>query len=59
MFAAKVISALVVDGAVLTAAERRATAGTADAWTMLRRTAIASLTLSLLTTLAGVALLNL
>jgi hypothetical protein len=50
---------LVVNGAVLMQSERRASAGEASAWRRLRWTAGASLLLWTLTTLAGVALLNL
>jgi len=49
---------LMINGAVLTAAERRATAASHDSWGTLRWTAIASLTLWCLTTLIGVALPN-
>jgi hypothetical protein len=49
---------LIVNGLVLTAAERRATAGSEVSWGTLRWTAIASLTLWTLTTLTGTGLLN-
>ena len=49
---------LVVNGATLMRSERRASAGDASAWRTLRWTAGASLLLWMLTTLAGVALLN-
>lgn len=49
---------LLGNGVTLTRAERRALAGDARAWHILRRTAIASATLWFLTTLVGVALPN-
>jgi uncharacterized membrane protein len=49
---------LLVNGAVLMAAERRASRGGVDAWSTLRFTAFASLALWFLTTLGGVALPN-
>ena len=49
---------LLVNGAVLTSAERRATQGVAHAWLTLRRTAALSLILWSLVTLAGVVLVN-
>jgi hypothetical protein len=49
---------LLVNGAVLTAAERRASRGAGDAWGRLRGTAIASLALWFLIAFAGVALTN-
>ena len=49
---------LLVNGAALTAAERRATHGDQDAWDWLRLTAMASLALWLSITFAGVALTN-
>jgi len=52
------IALLVVNGAALMWSERRATAGAPSAWTTLRWTAAASIALWMLTTLAGVALLN-
>jgi hypothetical protein len=52
------IALLVVNGAALMRSERRASAGEASAWRTLRWTAAASLILWTLTTLAGVALLN-
>jgi len=52
------IALLVVNGAALTWNERRATAGDPSAWPTLRWTAAASIALWMLTTLAGVALLN-
>ena len=52
------IALLVVNGAVLILSERRASAGEASGWRTLRWTAAASLVLWTLTTLAGVALLN-
>jgi len=52
------IALLVVNGGALMWSERRATAGDASAWSTLRWTAAASITLWMLTTLAGVALLN-
>ena len=51
------IALLLVNGAVLTTAERRAARG-ADPWSTLRFTAFASLALWFLTTLGGVALPN-
>jgi len=52
------VALLMINGAVLTAAERKATAGEDLSWGTLRWTAIASLTLWSLTTLAGTGLLN-
>ena len=52
------IALLVVNGIALMWSERRASAGDASAWTTLRWTAAASITFWMLTTLAGVALLN-
>jgi hypothetical protein len=52
------IALLVVNGAVLMRSERLASAGEVSAWRPLRWTAAASLVLWSLTTLAGVALLN-
>jgi hypothetical protein len=52
------IALLVVNGIALMWSERRASAGDASAWRALRWTAAASITLWMLTTLAGVALLN-
>jgi hypothetical protein len=49
---------LLVNGAVLTAAERRASSGADDAWGRLRATALVSLMLWFLITFAGVALTN-
>lgn len=49
---------LLVNGAVLTSAERRAAGGEAGAWFTLKLTAIASLALWSLVTLCGVALPN-
>ena len=49
---------LLVNGAILTAAERRASSGADDAWGRLRATAVASLALWFLITFAGVALTN-
>ena len=49
---------LVINGAALMRSERRASLGDASAWRTLRWTAAASLVLWTLTTLAGVALLN-
>ena len=49
---------LLVNGAALTAAERRASGGADDAWGRLRATAIFSLALWFLITFAGVALTN-
>ena len=49
---------LLVNGAVLTAAERRASGGDQHAWGRLRMTAITSLALWLMITLAGVGLTN-
>ena len=49
---------LLVNGAVLTSAERRAAQGVATAWIALRRTAALSLILWSLITLAGVILVN-
>lgn len=52
------VALLIVNGALLWRAEGRAISGDSDAWGMLRFTAIASITLWLLTTLGGVALPN-
>jgi len=52
------IALLVVNGIALMWSERRASSGDAAAWRTLRWTAAASITLWMLTTLAGVALLN-
>jgi hypothetical protein len=52
------VTLLLVNGAVLTSAERRASRGAGDAWGRLRVTAIASLALWFLITFAGVALTN-
>jgi len=52
------IALLLVNGAVLTSAERRASAGAADAWGRLRGTALVSLALWFSITFAGVALTN-
>jgi hypothetical protein len=52
------VGLLMVNGLVLWAAERRALSGDRGAWRMLRATAVASITLWLLTTLGGVALPN-
>jgi hypothetical membrane protein len=52
------IALLLVNGAVLTSAERRASRGASDAWGRLRATAVASLTLWFLIAFAGVALTN-
>ncbi len=49
---------LLVNGALLTSAERRATLGDAHAWSTLRLTAALSLALWSLITLAGVTLVN-
>jgi uncharacterized membrane protein len=49
---------LLVNGAVLTSAERRASGGEQHAWGRLRKTAITSLALWLMITLAGVGLTN-
>jgi hypothetical protein len=49
---------LLINGALLTSAERRANRGADDAWGQLRATSVASLTLWFLITLAGVALTN-
>ncbi len=49
---------LLVNGAMLTSAERRASRGADDAWGRLRATAVASLMLWFLITFAGVALTN-
>ncbi len=49
---------LLVNGAVLTRAERRAAGGDAAAWSTLKLTAIASIALWSLITLCGVALTN-
>jgi hypothetical protein len=52
------VALLLVNGAVLTSAERRAAHGVAHAWNTLRQTAALSLILWTLVTLAGVALVN-
>ena len=52
------VALLIVNGAVLTAAERRAASGNADAWPTLQLTAIASIVLWSLITLCGTALPN-
>jgi hypothetical protein len=52
------IALLLVNGAVLASAERRANRGAGDAWGRLRTTAVASLVLWFLITLAGVTLTN-
>src|ERR1041384_2176288 len=52
------VGGLAINGALLWRAERRAIVGEAGAWRTLRATAIASITLWLLTTLGGVALPN-
>jgi hypothetical protein len=52
------VALLLVNGAVLTAAERRAGRGDSSAWGRLRFTAIASLALWFLITFAGVGLTN-
>ena len=52
------VALLLVNGATLWAAERRAGRRDASAWRTLRVTATASVALWLLATLAGVALLN-
>jgi hypothetical protein len=52
------IALLVLNGLALMWSERRASGGDSSAWTTLRWTATASITLWMLTTLAGVALLN-
>ena len=52
------VALLMVNGLVLTRAERRATAGDDVSWGTLRWTAIASLALWTLTTLTGTGLLN-
>ncbi len=52
------VAALVVNGAVLWGAERRARQGDQSAWPRLRSAAVASIALWLLTTLGGVALPN-
>jgi hypothetical protein len=49
---------LLVNGAVLWRAEKRAAAGDPEAWPVLRATAVASIALWFLTTLGGVALPN-
>ena len=49
---------LLVNGAVLTSAERGASRGDTGSWNRLRATAVVSLTLWFLITLAGVALTN-
>ena len=49
---------LVVNGALLLQGERRLTRGDAQAWARLHHTAVASLVLWFLTTLAGAALPN-
>ena len=52
------VALLLVNGLVLRRAEQRAVAGDHTAWKTLRVTAVASITLWLLTTLGGVALPN-
>ncbi|HZT77648.1 MAG TPA: hypothetical protein VFA27_13435 [Vicinamibacterales bacterium] len=52
------VALLLMNGLVLWSAERRASSGDRGAWRTLRATAIASITLWLLTTLGGVALPN-
>ena len=52
------VALLLVNGAVLTSAERRASRGAGDAWGRLRITAMASLALWFLIAFAGVALTN-
>ena len=52
------VALLFVNGGVLLEAERRAAQGSAAGWTALKATAIASLALWFLTTLAGAALPN-
>ena len=52
------VAALIINGALLLRAERRAMSGDERAWHLLRSTAIASITLWFLTTLGGVALPN-
>jgi len=52
------VALLVINGAVLTAAERRAASGDAGAWPALQLTAIASIALWSLITLCGAALPN-
>jgi uncharacterized membrane protein len=52
------VTALLLNGVLLQLGERRATRDIANAWPRLRRTAIASLCLWFLTTLAGAALPN-
>jgi len=52
------IALLVANGIALMWSERRASSGDTSAWRTLRWTAAASITLWMLTTLAGVALLN-
>jgi hypothetical protein len=52
------IALLVINGIALMWSERRASSGDEAAWHTLRWTAAASITLWMLTTLAGVALLN-
>jgi hypothetical protein len=52
------IALLIANGVALMWSERRATAGVTSAWRPLRWTAAASIALWMLTTLAGVALLN-
>jgi hypothetical protein len=52
------IALLIVNGAALTWSERRASSGNTSAWRPLRWTAALSIALWTLTTLAGVALLN-
>jgi hypothetical protein len=49
---------LLVNGAVLTSAERRASRGAEDAWSRLRATAFVSFGLWFLIAFAGVALTN-
>ena len=52
------LAALLVNGAFIQLSERHAARGRAGAWARLRRTAVASLFLWFLTTLAGAALPN-
>ncbi|HZR26790.1 MAG TPA: hypothetical protein VFA59_24565 [Vicinamibacterales bacterium] len=52
------VVALAVNGLLLVRAEHRAITGDGGAWRMLKTTAVASITLWFLTTLAGVALPN-
>jgi hypothetical protein len=52
------VALLIINGAVLTAAQRRAASGNSDAWPTLQLTAIASIALWSIITLCGVALAN-